>query len=156
CGEFADNIHPGIGPNLELRLRPDTTPSGLLNILLNGRCLLELMQRIIGCGRIGCFLGRVYRLVPGKGHPDAGHTDTGGSRTRLAALSLNLSPKPYAGGFLQFRDAAEKTLLGEVANTGFGDAVLFQLAPCLQHRVSEVEGPMPKTAFAGWYYPEPD
>jgi hypothetical protein len=57
---------------------------------------------------------------------------------------------------LQIRDSASGEILHEESNTGPGDALIFQIAPALQHRVARVTGNRPKTAFAGWFKSEPD
>ena len=71
-------------------------------------------------------------------------------------MSVNLSPKPYAGGILQLREARSEEILAEIANTGLGDALFFRISPELKHRVSPVEGIVPKTAYAGWFQAELD
>jgi hypothetical protein len=45
-------------------------------------------------------------------------------------------------------------MLAEVANTGPGSALIFRIAEELQHRISDMEGDEPKTAFAGWFRPD--
>jgi hypothetical protein len=45
-------------------------------------------------------------------------------------------------------------MLAEIANTGWGDAMLFRTSKQLQHRVTDVVGNEPKTAFAGWFKSE--
>ena len=42
-------------------------------------------------------------------------------------------------------------IMQEIHNTGFGDALLFRISKQLKHRVQEVKGEIPKTAFAGWF-----
>jgi 2OG-Fe(II) oxygenase superfamily len=151
--DFSERVHEGIGSNKELCLY-NTSVSVLLHFLINGEALFRVIREITGCLRIGCFFGRVYRFSPDADHHDAWHSDM--IEHRLIAMSINLSPEVYFGGILQIRDAKSKQVLHEVANTGFGDAIIFRLADCLQHRVTKVEGTHPKTAFAGWFRSEPD
>lgn len=151
--EFAERIHERIGSNKELCMA-DNVIRGVLNVLLNSEELFGLVEPITECGPIGCFTGRVYRMMPGCGHHDAWHGDVGESR--LVALSINLSKEVYAGGVLQIRDRESGEILNEVANTGFGDAIVFKLCPRLEHRVTDVKGTIPKTAFAGWFQSQPD
>jgi hypothetical protein len=125
-----------------------------MHILLNGQAVFALVRQITGCSRIGCFQGRIYRCVPGSDHHDAWHDDLGNNR--LVALTINLSPAPYAGGVLQIREALSKTMLQEVPNTVLGDGVLFRLDPSLEHRITELQSGPPKTAFAGWFHSQPD
>jgi hypothetical protein len=66
-------------------------------------------------------------------------------------MSLNLSLKAYAGGALQMKLRDSDEIIQEIHNVGFGDALLFRISKQLIHRVQEVTGDIPKTAFAGWF-----
>ncbi len=74
---------------------------------------------------------------------------------RLVAISINLSEEIYSGGILQIRERNVEKFLHEVANVGFGDAILFRVADQLVHRITEVTGEASKTAFAGWFKSQP-
>jgi hypothetical protein len=147
---FHSRTHDGIG--IEHCLAPGAT-SGLLEFLANDARVLNVVERITGCGPIGCFHGRVYRMVPGLGHYDSWHSDVGDDR--LVAMSVNLSADVYEGGVLQIRRADSLDVLHEVSNVGFGDAVLFRIAPHLRHRVTSLRGAAAKTAYAGWFRSRP-
>jgi 2OG-Fe(II) oxygenase superfamily len=149
---FEERIHQGIGSNRELWMT-DPTVAGIFHVLSNARPLYELAEAVSGCGPIGSFSGRVYRVVPGCGHHDAWHDDM--TDGRLVAMSLNLSREPFQGGVLQIRDRATRRIIHQVANTGPGDAIVFRLSHELQHRITEIEGRAPKTAFAGWFRARP-
>jgi hypothetical protein len=137
----------------ELTVADNALPFALL-LLLNNPRLFKLIEEITGCVHIGCFRGRIYRIVPGANHHVEWHTDLNG--TRLVALSVNLTTEPYQGGVLSIRDAASEQVLCELTNSGFGDAILFRIDQRLQHRVSDVEGTIAKTALAGWFESAPD
>ena len=128
--------------------------SRMLEFLTNDQKLFEIIQQITGCDRIGCFSGRMYRMMPGRDHYDSWHNDM--LEHRMVAMSINLSEGFYSGGLLQIRDRHSQQILHEVANLGVGDAIVFRLAHSLQHRVTNVEGAVPKTAFAGWFRSQPD
>jgi len=145
-GDFADRVHAGIGT--ELCLRPGTA-FGMLMLMANDPRLLALVEALTGCGSIGCFEGRVYRFVPGSGHHDSWHSDIGNNR--LVALSVNLGRERYEGGTFQLRSAASREILRELPNLTPGDGIMFRIHPGLRHRVTDVIGPVPKTAFAGWF-----
>jgi hypothetical protein len=132
-----------------------TSPAvpSLLNYLMNDPALFHLIQDLTGCPEIGCFTGRVYRLKPGGEFYDSWHSDLEGGR--LIAVSVNLTSEPYQGGLLQIRRARSSTILEEVTNTTFGDAIVFRLADDLEHQVTGVTGSVAKTAFAGWFRTEP-
>ena len=71
-------------------------------------------------------------------------------------MSINLSSEIYSGGVLQIRDCPSQRIVHEVANVGFGDGVVFRLNDSLEHRITDVEGSVPKTAFAGWFRSQPN
>ncbi len=137
----------------ELTVADNALPFALL-LLLNNPRLFKLIEEITGCGHVGCFRGRIYRIVPGANHHVEWHTDL--NETRLVALSINLTTEPYQGGVLSIREAATEQVLCELTNSGFGDAILFRIDERLQHRVSDVEGTVAKTALAGWFESAPD
>ena len=138
---------------LELCLKEEA-PHGLVHFLLNDPTLFEILQKITGCGRIGRFYGRVYRMVPGAGHYDSWHDDA--FDNRMITISINLSRESYRGGLLQIRERRCQRFVHEVANTGFGDAIVFRVDGALQHRVTDVEGDVEKVALSGWFVPWPD
>lgn len=137
----------------ELNISDSALPFALL-LLLNNAQLFKIIDQITGCGHIGCFRGRIYRNVPGANHHVEWHTDLKG--TRLVALTVNLNTEPYQGGVLSIREAKTGRILCELTNSGFGDAILFRIDERLQHRVSDVEGTVAKTALAGWFESEPE
>jgi hypothetical protein len=111
------------------------------------------VETLTGCAPIARFSGRVYRMIPGPQHYDSWHSDS--EEERLIGLSLNLSEEVFAGSIFQLRAVGSDRVLCEVANTGFGDAVLFRIAPDLLHRITPLEGAVPKTAYAGWFRSSP-
>ena len=151
-GKFYERIHQGIKSNKELCMRQNSAFGALL-LFMNDEKLFQMIQSITQCDRIGCFEGRVYRVIPGHGHHDAWHSDM--AENRLVAMSINLSTEVYAGGMLQIRDCVSGKIVSEVPNVGSGDAIIFGLSPRLQHRITEVTGRALKTAFAGWFRAKP-
>jgi hypothetical protein len=148
---FHDRTHDGIGTELCLSEGP---LSAALEFLWNSPALSAAIDRIAGCGPIGCFEGRVYRMLPAHGHYDSWHSDVG--EDRRVAMSVNLSADRYEGGVTEFRRADEELPFHRVANTGFGDAIIFRIDPSLRHQVTEVTGTVAKTAYAGWFRTSPD
>lgn len=148
---FYDRTHHGIG--VEQCLAEGPLSSGL-EFLWNTPELFAVIDRLTGCGPFGCFEGRVYRMAPAKGHYDSWHSDVG--QDRRVAMSVNFSTEVYDGGATEFRHVEQAEPFHRVANTGFGDAILFRIDAGLRHQVTEVEGANPKTAFAGWFRTNPD
>jgi hypothetical protein len=149
-GVFAEKRHGNIGVEHCLQ---ENAALNLLNFLASDPRFLELIEQLTGCGTIGTFIGRIYRMVPGSGHYDSWHSDC--LEHRMVGMSLNLSDRVYSGGVFQLRRADSPAILIEAPNTGPGDAILFRIAAGIVHRVTPVEGAVPKTAFAGWFVSKP-
>jgi hypothetical protein len=130
------------------------TPNGLSALLLFKMCspeMFDLVEALTGCGPVGDFRGRTYRMVPGAGHVSPWHDDA--VQDRLAAFTINLSPQPFEGARLQVKRVADDELLTEIGDLKFGDAVLIQISRAYQHRNSPLLGTAPKTSYAGFFYP---
>ena len=151
-GEFYERVHTRIDSNKELCLRENAASAALI-FLINDEKLFEIIQQLTECETIRCFDGRIYRANPGNGHHDSWHNDIGDDR--LVGMSINLSREEYTGGVLQLRERESGETISEIENVRAGDAVVFRLARSLQHRISEVTGNAPKTAFAGWFKAQP-
>jgi hypothetical protein len=124
----------------------------LLMFLMNTPKFLNAIRVVTGCPQIGDCWGRIYRLSAGPQHHLSWHDDTKLSdERREVGFSLNLSTEVFCGGVFELRDHKTKASLGQVGNTGFGDAILFRISTDLQHRVTEVTGTADKTACAGWF-----
>lgn len=133
---------------------PQEDPTNyLMNFLMNNETLSNTVQRVTGCSQFGMYLGRIYRMMPTHDHYDSWHDDL--VFNRVAAMSINLTPEPYAGGTVQFRERKSGRIVNEVHNVGLGDAMIFRIAPYLEHRVTPVTGTVPRTAFAGWFESKP-
>ena len=125
----------------------------VLHFLMNDPQLFQLIRRVTGCRPIGCFTGRIYRMVARRGVELNWHDDTVDD-VKLVAISVNLSDAKYRGGTLQIREKS-CDVSEAVPNLGLGDAIVFRVADRLEHRVTPVEGKVPKTALTGWFRSEP-
>lgn len=132
---------------------PENVVLNLLEFLANDPKLFRIIPQLTGCKRIGCFTGRVYRMSYGQGHYDDWHSDL--FENRLITMSINLSRQPYRGGRLKIRNKHTQREIASVANTRAGDAILFKISADLEHRVTDIEGSLHKTAFAGWFRSKP-
>lgn len=121
-----------------------------MQFLSNQKPFLEFVESLTG-RKPKSFVGRVYRFEPNKGHYDSWHNDVYKKRPRLAAMSVNLSERPYRGGVLEIRRKKNRRIIGRVHNVGPGDCVLFHISPDLEHRVTPVKGRAPRTVFTGWF-----
>lgn len=147
-GRFREFAHGSVATELRL---DEGVCTGLLHFLVNDPQLFRLVESLSGCTGITAFAGRVYRRFPGGRHHDSWHGDVADPR-RLIGMSVNLSADVYQGGVFEIREVDTERPLAALPNVGVGDAILFRLSPALEHRVSDVSGTVPKTAFAGWFF----
>jgi len=148
---FRTRVYKGLGKDL---CPDDIRIASSLNFLCNRRQVLDFIEALTGSGHLGCFVGKVYRMIPGQDHYDSWHDDV--IDNRKIALSINLTGQPYSGGVLEIRESRSKRVLSRVGSTGFGDGIIFPIAADLEHRRTTVSGSVPKTAFAGWFKSKPD
>lgn len=147
---FRREEHPGSGPDA----RPaEPGVDNLLAFLLNDPALFRAVGRITGGKPPASLVGQMFRMDPGGGHRCGWHDDVVGDR--MLGLSINLGG-PFGGGVLRLRDRRRGRILREVANTGLGDAVLFRVAPGLDHSLTPVTGVTPRLVYAGWFRSRPD
>jgi hypothetical protein len=127
----------------------DLPTTSLLHFVMNRPKFRAVIEEITGCKDLRWFQGRVYRMIAEAGHHDNWHSDKDNSNE--IGISLNLSRNLFLGGLFMLREGDSKRVLASVANTGSGDALIFRISPKLHHRISDLEGNEPKTAFAGWF-----
>jgi hypothetical protein len=139
-------------PAVDLKL-DDADLVGLLHFVMNDAAVIQFVVAVSATEPTG-FVGSVYRIVPGSGHRDSWHSDVDGNR--LVGLTLNLSEETFEGGELEMRERGQREPLWRVANTGPGDAVVFAIAPNLEHCIRPMAGSAPKTALAGWFCRDAD
>ncbi|MEI6245256.1 MAG: 2OG-Fe(II) oxygenase [Acidobacteriota bacterium] len=151
AAEFAINDHTASG--VELCMKADTLV-GIVDFLMNAPELVRLAEAVTGCGHIGSFFGRIYRLIPGSdmGHDWHGDTQYG----RQLGVSLNLTEGVFEGGQLELRDIASGRTISRLHNTGSGDCVIFRLGEDIEHRVLPVTGTVIRQAYAGWFRRQPE
>jgi hypothetical protein len=150
---FTARVHHDLDPpTIDLGL-DDPAAHGRLLLLFNDTGLFRFIESVTGCASIGQFQGTVYRMVPGVHHLDSWHDDM--EKTRLVAMTLNLSRDGYAGGVLQIRKTNSPAIVCEIANTGLGDAVVFRIGRNFEHRLTPVEPGPAKIAWTGWFRREP-
>lgn len=146
---FTKRVDTKIGWEL---LMEDERLKAVLEFLFNDERLFDVIRKITHCPPIGCFVGRLYRFTPSPEESYDWHDDC--VNHRMIAVTVNLSPAGYEGGDLHLRDRRTGEV-ERIRNTGVGDALIFRLAPHLEHRVAGVTGARAKTALAGWFHSEP-
>ena len=136
----------------ELALDESVALVARMLFLLNDPGLFGPVGEICECGPLARFDGRIYRREVAPEHYDNWHDDLH-DPNHLVAMSVNLGGA-YGGGVLHLRRKGTEEPLAELHNTGAGDAILFRIAPELEHRVGAVESGV-KTALAGWFAARP-
>jgi hypothetical protein len=130
----------------------------VLHLLLNRPPLFQLIAELTGCRRPENFFGRIHCSLPGAGHQIDWHNDLGDHR--LIGLWLNLSVGPWAGGLFQLREKDSPRPIfevgGEAGQTRPGDALIFRIAPELEHRSTPVDAGSARTVGVGWFREQPD
>jgi len=149
---FQERVHAELVPPATDLGLADEPLLAMIRTIVSDHRLFAAVRAISGCDSIGCFDGIVYRMDPRPEHFDTWHSDMDGNR--MVTLSVNLGD-PYDGGVLQIRERPSDRIVHEVANTGPGDAILFALGDCLEHRVGAVTGTATKMALAGWFQRTP-
>lgn len=153
AARFTEYVHADVDPPCVDLLMNDPQLDLTVWSLFNDERLFDAVQRMTGCGPIGCYHSRIYAMDPSPAHFDSWHDDIE-EDNRMVAMSVNLGG-PYEGGLLRIRDAATGRIVHEVANTGDGDAILFRIRADLQHVVTPVTGVRRKIAMAGWFQRRP-
>jgi hypothetical protein len=126
-----------------------------LHLLLNDLRLFSAVREIARTGPIGCFKGRVYKIVPSAGHHLDWHEDTV-QPERMLGLSITLSDNCFEGGIFRIRRKMTHEFLAEVIHTEAGGAHLFDIGRDVEHCVTPVLAGAPRLAFAGWFLSSPD
>lgn len=153
---FSTRVHDGVSVGtMPVDEEPDASEGllGRISFLFNDPALFQFVEGLTGCDPIGFFRPRVFRMLAREGHVDEWHSDV--DDNRMVVLSVNLTERPFTGGVLTIRDAADRRTLFELANTGAGDAVLFLVSRRFQHKVTDVVGNVPRVVLAGWFQREP-
>jgi hypothetical protein len=148
-GGWETRVHSDVAQEYTLH---DSPALNLLHFITNLPDFRNLIQEVTGCSPLKRFHGRIYRMAAAAGHYDHWHDDN--FNNRLVGMSLNLSSRPFRGGLFQLRERESERILAEIANTERGSGLIFRIADHLQHRISNMEGDEPKTAFAGWFRPD--
>jgi hypothetical protein len=151
--EFSRRVENGVEVELTLE---EPAPLALAFVTLNDPALFAGIDRITGCGPIGCFSGRVHlrRASSNGGHYYPWHNDV--AQERLVGLSVNLADEPFEGGILELREESSKRIIARVANATAGDAILFRISPDLEHHVTPVTTNTPRLVLAGWFRRAPN
>jgi hypothetical protein len=117
-----------------------------LLFLLNDPRLFGFVEEVAGCAPIGSISGGLYRSSPGR-HYLAWHGDYHDGDV-VAAMAINLSPAPFAGGRLRIKRRGAGRIHHAVSYRRPGEAVLIAVGPDLLHSSAALRGNKPKVVFS--------
>jgi hypothetical protein len=120
----------------------------IFNMIFNDQELFDFLQTITKSKKINNFNGRIHRSVGLQDHEIDWHGDN--ADNRLLAMTISLGIDQYTGGFLQIREKVSKNILDEFGQLNAGDAIIFQISPDLEHRLTKVESGT-RTVGVGWF-----
>lgn len=103
------------------------------------------------CGPLGAIDGRVTQLRAAEGHGLRWHDDRNDPRRRLG-ITIDLSEQPYEGGLFELRLGKTREVLLRFRHAAPGTALIFDLAPGLEHRVRPLTSGGPRRVYAGWFF----
>ena len=150
---FVERVDAEIDPPVHALGLADDALHDELIFLLNDQRFFDVVERLAGRGRIGCYSGTVRTHVPGAGHHDTWHDDVGDDQ--MLTLSVNFSSESYQGGRVQVREEETGRVTFDATATGLGDGLLFEISPRLTHRVTDMEGTASRTVLSGWFHSRP-
>lgn len=113
--------------------------------------LLRWIEAVTGCGPLGEVDGRLAQARPGGLDQLTWHDDMI-DRGRRLAITINLTDRPYEGGEFELRAKGSDAVLLRHRHVRPGSALLFEVAPGLEHRVLPVLSGGPRRVYAGWFF----
>ena len=124
-----------------------------LNIMLSRPAFLRWVEAVTGRHDLHRVEGRVVQtrangLDALDWHNDT-HDDAAGAR-RLG-ITVNLSDSAYEGGDFELRLAGTHAMLTRYRHDHVGNALIFDIAGDLEHRVLPVLSGGPRRVFTGWF-----
>ena len=128
---------------------PETAGTAI-RLLLDRRPLFRWLEAVTGCGPIATIAGRVVQTHPQPGDELVWHDDTGAEVRRLG-VTIALDSPHYTGGEFEMRRVGETRLLRRHRHDRAGTALIFEVAPELEHRVLPLVGGGPRRVFTGWF-----
>lgn len=139
----------------EYRIGEQHPLNSLLILLFNRKKFLKIIREITHLDKIKCCSGRVYQFTGSEQCFDTWHSDiTDEITNRLLGFSINLSTETYQGGEFKIRHAHSKQIYRSIKHRQWGNGHFFRISKTLSHRVNRVQGPHPRTVFAGWFLNE--
>ncbi len=147
-GTFVPETVEGLGHR---HVERPSIAGAALSLFLNRRELKDWLEQITGCGPIRTAGGSMVETHCAPGDGLSWHDDRG--EDRLLAVTIAIGEGRFAGGGFQLRRKGSEDLLLDFTHDTPGTALIFDVAPELEHRVLPVTAGGPRRVFAGWFLP---
>ena len=124
----------------------------MLSALLSQEKLVDLIEKVTGLaqGSVVKLNARVYEMRQRR-DADGWHSDVDYQNRRVVAFGLNLQKEAVQGGELLLKRPWSLRKLGCFPVSAFGELTIFRIAQGLRHKVSPVQGDVPRLYCVGWY-----
>lgn len=123
-----------------------------LRFALGRRALFRWLEQLTGCRPLNGVTGAVVRMRQGEDEQLNWHDDAARKfQDRVLAVTINLGDAPYRGGDFEMRRRGQTALCCRHHHAAPGEALVFEVSPTLQHRVTPLIEGGPRTIFAGWF-----
>lgn len=124
-----------------------------IRFVLGRRALYRWLEQLTGCRALSGVTGAVVRMRQAQDESLTWHDDWAGGKfaNRVLGVTINLGDLPYRGGDFEMRRKGETTLCCRHHHSAPGAALVFEVSPTLQHRVTPVIEGGPRTVFTGWF-----
>ncbi len=149
---FADDFVEGIG------WRAIESPQRVgkaLSLLLHSPALLRWFERATGSEPLRAVAGRLVETRANQKDALGWHGDQD-DLTRLLAVVINLSDRPFSGGQFQLRRKGESMPFLTFDHPEPGSMLVFAVRPELEHQVTPVTDGGPRRVYAGWFLIRPE
>ncbi|MEO9131885.1 MAG: 2OG-Fe(II) oxygenase [Sphingomonas sp.] len=147
-GDFKSDEVKGLGHR---EVESPQRAGRVINLALKRTALISWLEGVAGCGPLGNVEGRVVRAVANNHDQLVWHDDLDDPRRRLG-ITINLSEQRYEGGLFELRDKVTHDVLTTHLHLEPGTALVFDVAPDIEHRVLPVTAGGPRCVYTGWVF----
>lgn len=148
---FVSNTVSGMGHReIEAPERVGTA----IRLLLNRAPLFRWLEAVTGCDGIATADGRVVQTHARPGDELVWHDDMEADRDaapRRLGITIALDSPAYTGGEFEMRRVRPHETLRRFRHDAPGTALIFEVAPDLEHRVLPLLAGGPRRVFTGWF-----
>ena len=125
------------------------TAGNAIALMLRRQPLFDWLEQVTGCATIRTIEGRVVETRVAPDDQLRWHNDI--QPGRVLAVTIALGTKPYSGGDFEMRRAGSMLPLINFRHDRPGTALIFEVSPLNEHRLTPLTAGGPRRVFAGWF-----